>query len=104
MSNLTCGFDHAIVGVGDLEAARLSWQRLGFTTCPRGKHIGWGTANYCIMFADDYLELLGIVDASQFTNKSKQQGTPGETKGNRITCQQDDTGKHKHDYGEPLHV
>ena len=68
MSNLTCGFDHAIVGVGDLEAARLTWQRLGFTTCPRGKHIGWGTANYCIMFADDYLELLGIVDASQFTN------------------------------------
>ena len=68
MNNLTCGFDHAIVGVGDLEAARLTWQRLGFTLCPRGKHIGWGTANYCIMFADDYLELLGIVDASQFTN------------------------------------
>jgi hypothetical protein len=62
------GFDHALIGVADLEAARLDWQRLGFTTCPRGKHVGWGTANYCIMFATDYLELLGIVDASQFTN------------------------------------
>ena len=62
------GFDHALVGVEDLEAARVAWQRLGFTTCPRGKHIGWGTANYCIMFPDDYLELLGIVDASQFVN------------------------------------
>jgi hypothetical protein len=62
------GFDHALVGVSDLEAARVAWQRLGFTTCPRGKHIGWGTANYCIMFQDDYLELLGIVDASQFVN------------------------------------
>jgi len=62
------GFDHAIVGVGDLEAARLAWQRLGFTTCPRGKHIGWGTANYCIMFDEDYVELLGIVDSTQFTN------------------------------------
>ena len=68
LRDLIDGSDHALVGVADLEAARLDWQRLGFTTCPRGKHIGWGTANYCIMFAVDYLELLGIVDASQFTN------------------------------------
>lgn len=68
MNVLADGFDHAIIGVADLEAARLAWQRLGFTTCPRGKHIGWGTANYCIMFEHDYLELLGVVDASQFTN------------------------------------
>lgn len=65
---MTGAFDHALIGVADLEAARLAYQRLGFTTCPRGKHIGWGTANYCIMFGGDYLELLGIVDASQFTN------------------------------------
>ncbi len=65
---MTAAFDHALIGVADLEAARVAYERLGFTTCPRGKHIGWGTANYCIMFPDDYLELLGIVDASQFTN------------------------------------
>ena len=61
-------FDHALIGVADLEDSRKTFQRLGFTICPRGKHIGWGTANYCIMFPDDYLELLGIVDSSQFTN------------------------------------
>ncbi|MGE4013295.1 MAG: VOC family protein, partial [Alphaproteobacteria bacterium] len=62
------GIDHTIVGVRDLELARASYGRLGFTITPRGKHIGWGTANYCIMFQNDYVELLGIVDATQFTN------------------------------------
>ncbi len=62
------GLDHVLVGVRDLEAARRAYQALGFTVTPRGRHIGWGTANYCIMFADDYIELLGIVDPSQFTN------------------------------------
>jgi len=62
------GIDHTLVGVRDLEAARARYAALGFTLCPRGSHIGWGTANYCIMFAQDYVELLGIVDPSQFTN------------------------------------
>jgi catechol 2,3-dioxygenase-like lactoylglutathione lyase family enzyme len=62
------GIDHAIVGVRDLEAARRAYAHLGFTVTPRGRHIGWATANYCIMFANDYIELLGIVDATQFTN------------------------------------
>lgn len=56
--------DHVILGVRDLKAARETWRRLGFTPTPRGRHIGQGTANYCIMFAGDYLELLGIVDAA----------------------------------------
>ncbi|HEV7369836.1 VOC family protein [Arenibaculum sp.] len=63
------GIDHTLVGVADLEAARARWQRLGFTTTPRGRHIGWGTANYCIMFERDYAELLGIVDPAQFVNR-----------------------------------
>ena len=63
------GLDHVLVGVRDLEAARRDWERLGFTACPRGRHIGWGTANYCLMFPQDYVELIGIVDASQFTNR-----------------------------------
>ncbi len=56
------GADHTLIGVNDLEAARAQYERLGFTLTPRGSHIGWGTANYCIMFKDDYVELLGIVD------------------------------------------
>ena len=63
------GIDHAIVGVRKLEAARRQWSKLGFTITPRGRHRGWGTANYCIMFETDYVELLGIVDPEKFTNK-----------------------------------
>ncbi len=62
------GIDHVIVGVRDLEAARRAFAHLGFVLSPRGRHIGWATANYCIMFPKDYVELLGIVDATAFTN------------------------------------
>jgi catechol 2,3-dioxygenase-like lactoylglutathione lyase family enzyme len=62
------GIDHVLVGVNDLEAARRIWRALGFTLSPRGRHIGWGTANYCIMFPGDYIELLGVIDPTQFTN------------------------------------
>ncbi|MFQ5958937.1 MAG: VOC family protein [Alphaproteobacteria bacterium] len=69
MSEGITGVDHVLVGVRDLEGARETYTRLGFTPTPRGSHIGWGTANYCIMFADDYVELLGIVDPAKFTNR-----------------------------------
>src|ERR1700749_3967542 len=62
MDSGIAGIDHVIVGVRDLEQARLGWGRLGFTVSPRGRHIGQGTANYLIMFSSDYVELLGIVD------------------------------------------
>ena len=68
MDHELIGIDHLIVGVADLEGARAQYARLGFNSTPRGRHVGWGTANYCIMFERDYLELLGIVDAAQFTN------------------------------------
>jgi Glyoxalase-like domain len=63
------GIDHSLLGVRDLELARETWRGLGFTATPRGRHIGWGTANYCLMFEQGYVELLGIVDAAQFTNQ-----------------------------------
>lgn len=62
------GVDHVLVGVRDLAAAAERWERLGFHLTPRGRHIGWGTGNYCIMFKDSYIELLGIIDPAQFTN------------------------------------
>ncbi|GLQ06220.1 VOC family protein [Sneathiella chinensis] len=62
------GLDHTLIGVSNLEDARETYQRLGFTVSPRGSHIGWGTANYCIMFPDDYIELLGIVNADLDSN------------------------------------
>jgi len=60
------GIDHALVGVGDLEAARDAYTRLGFTVTPRGRHIGWGTGNHTVMFETDYVELMGIVDPTQY--------------------------------------
>lgn len=59
------GIDHALVGVADLSAARDAYARLGFTVTPRGRHIGWGTGNHTVMFAKDYVELIGIVDPTQ---------------------------------------
>ena len=58
-----------LVGVQDLEVARQTYAHLGFTLSPRGRHVGWGTANYCAMLQSGYIELLGIVDPAQFTNK-----------------------------------
>jgi catechol 2,3-dioxygenase-like lactoylglutathione lyase family enzyme len=68
MATSIAGIDHAIIGVRDLEQARKAFAKLGFRATPRGRHVGWGTANYCLMFDDDYLELLGIVDPGAFTN------------------------------------
>jgi hypothetical protein len=69
MRNGIAGIDHVIVGVRDLERARIGWSRLGFTLSPRGRHIGQGTANYCIMFPSGYVELLGIVDPNDFVQR-----------------------------------
>lgn len=61
MANHIDGIDHVLLSVADLAAARERWTRLGFALTPRGGHPEWGTANHCIMFADDYVELLGAV-------------------------------------------
>lgn len=60
------GIDHMRVGVRDLGVAHGVYTRLGFTLSPRGRHVGWGTENYTIVFGHDYLELLGIADPSQY--------------------------------------
>ncbi|MGP1394003.1 MAG: VOC family protein [Inquilinaceae bacterium] len=65
---LASGVDHVIVAARDLEAARRDWIRLGFSVTPRGRHIGWGTANYCVMFPHDYIEILGVVDPSLYVH------------------------------------
>jgi hypothetical protein len=56
------GIDHAVVMVGDLDAAAANWKRLGFTISPRGTHSAkMGTGNYTIMLDPDYIELLGVL-------------------------------------------
>lgn len=56
------GADHVVITVRDLDAAAKAWAALGFTVSPRGTHSPHlGTGNYTMMFADDYLELLGVL-------------------------------------------
>jgi len=62
MSPAFTGIDHCMIVVSDLDAAAARYRRLGFTLTPRGTHSAFmGTGNYCVMFHDDYLELLGIL-------------------------------------------
>lgn len=67
------GIDHCFILTGNLEKSAENFSRLGFTLSPRGQHSkNQGTANYTIMFGNDYLELLGIEENTQ-ANKSKRQ-------------------------------
>lgn len=59
--------DHPVLAARDLDAARITFEKLGFVVPPRGSHVEWGTGNLCIMFPEDYLEIRGIIDASRFT-------------------------------------
>ncbi len=76
------GIDHPVVAVRDMASAREQYEGLGFVVPPRGSHQEWGTGNWCIMFANDYLELRGIIDASRDTRHldrflRKRQGLMG---------------------------
>jgi glyoxalase-like protein len=60
------GIDHAVVMVKDLDAAAENYKRLGFTVSPRGTHSAhMGSGNYTIMFDPDYMELLGVLAATE---------------------------------------
>jgi catechol 2,3-dioxygenase-like lactoylglutathione lyase family enzyme len=66
------GIDHVVVMVDDLDAAADNWRRLGFTVSPRGTHSAkLGSGNYTIMFGDDYIELLGILAATEHNAPSR---------------------------------
>lgn len=64
MSHYLTGLDHPVIAVRDMEAARAAYERLGFIVPPRGRHPEWGTGNWCIQFAENYLELRGFFQAS----------------------------------------
>ena len=60
------GIDHAVVMVRDLDRAAERWKQLGFTISPRGTHSAhMGTGNYTIMLDPDYMELLGVLTATE---------------------------------------
>ncbi len=51
------GIDHVVVVVHDLDVARDTFARMGFTVTPRGVHTV-GSRNHCVMLGRDYIELL----------------------------------------------
>lgn len=53
------GIDHVVITVRDLDTAHDSFGRMGFTLTPRGHHT-LGSQNHCVMFGDDYFELLMV--------------------------------------------
>lgn len=53
------GIDHAIVCVNDLDQAKDTFERMGFTLTPRGFH-SLGSENHLAMFGSDYLELFAL--------------------------------------------
>lgn len=78
MTSLTQDIDHFAIAVGDLDRAVDIFSRLGFTLTARSQHSGqvtpqgpvepWGSANQCAMMETGYLELIGVTDASLFSN------------------------------------
>jgi catechol 2,3-dioxygenase-like lactoylglutathione lyase family enzyme len=56
--------DHAIIAVHDLEAARATFARLGFTLTPVARH-PFGTANSLVQLGGSYIELLAVVDPAR---------------------------------------
>ncbi|MFC6762001.1 VOC family protein [Sulfitobacter porphyrae] len=65
MSHPVKGIDHCFALVQDLDKAAEQFAALGFTLSPRGLHSeAKGSANYTIMFPDDYFELLGLLRAT----------------------------------------
>ena len=77
MSN-TVQLDHIGVAIKDLERGRAQFERLGFKLTPRSIHQGspapgapvipFGSGNHCAMFRDGYLEIVGLIDPSIFSN------------------------------------
>jgi len=55
------GIDHLVLAVRDLEAARRTYMRLGFTLTPRAEH-PFGTGNSLVQLQGNFLELLAVVD------------------------------------------
>ena len=66
------GIDHLVLGVRDLDRARETYARMGFTTTPRAAH-PFGTGNSLVQLQGNFLELLTVVDESKFAQPTTGQ-------------------------------
>jgi hypothetical protein len=58
------GIDHLVLCTRNLEGARRTYTRLGFTLTPHAVH-PWGTGNSLVQLEGSYLELLGVEDPTK---------------------------------------
>lgn len=63
------GIDHPLVTVRHHEPVRRQYERLGFAPSPVFRH-PWGTQTCVMMFEDNFIELIGVRDASKFGTDS----------------------------------
>ena len=66
------GLDHVVVMVDGIDAAEAAYTRLGFQVQPRGFHKKLGTANHLMIFDNDYFEILGIVEDTEFNAERRE--------------------------------
>jgi catechol 2,3-dioxygenase-like lactoylglutathione lyase family enzyme len=53
--------DHLVLAVRDLDQARATYERMGFTLTPEARH-PFGTKNAVVQFGGNYLELLAVAE------------------------------------------
>jgi hypothetical protein len=63
MANGPLGLEHPLVCTHDLDALAARYRAMGFAPTPKGRH-PWGTGTQLVMFADTFIELMGIEDRS----------------------------------------
>lgn len=63
------GIDHLVLAVHDLQAARDTYARMGFTLTPTAQH-PFGTANCLVQLNGNFLELLAIDDRERIVPTS----------------------------------
>jgi catechol 2,3-dioxygenase-like lactoylglutathione lyase family enzyme len=63
------GIDHLVLAVRDLESARDTYRRLGFTLTPEARH-PFGTRNSLVQLDGQFLELVAIGDAANIPEAS----------------------------------
>jgi len=101
------GVDHCFILVDDLDEAAAQYQALGFTLSPRGLHSeAKGSANYTIMFQDDYFELLGLLKATPLNEARRKSLTEAGQGLHAIACRIDnaeDAKKSLNDMGIGTH-
>lgn len=91
MTHPVKGIDHCFALVNDLDGAASQYEALGFTLSPRGLHSeSKGTANYTIMFPEDYFELLGVLKPTEL-NAGRREMLAEQGQGlHAIACRIDD--------------